>query len=150
MAALAGFKEDPQWIAKQMTPAITPSEAKQALEDLEKLGLLIRDGQGKLRQADSTIMTSDEVTSASIAQFHREMMRLGARSIDTVPSLEREISAVTISVSPAQAKEVKKLIQEFRKKVLEVVAENSPETDRVYELNFQLFPLTKRVNKEVA
>jgi uncharacterized protein (TIGR02147 family) len=150
MVVLSDFREDPAWISKRLSPSITPTEAKQALADLKQLGLLVRGADGVLRQADSTIMTSDEVTSASVAQFHREMIRLGSDSIDQIAPHERDISAVTVAVSPSQAVRLKEMIQKFRREALELVSESGPDTDRIYELNLQLFPLTRKSTEDAA
>jgi uncharacterized protein (TIGR02147 family) len=140
LVCLDGFREDPEWIAKKVMPAITVAEAKRALEDLILLGLLKRNDAGRLTQAESIISTEDEVTSSAIAQYHREMMKLAAESIDRIPREQRAIMAQTFGVSGEGAQKIKELIQRFRQEVFEVIS-GEHEPDAVYQLNFQLFPL---------
>ncbi len=141
LVSLVDFQEEPQWIAKKVFPAITTSEATQALHDLETLGLLCRDHDGKLRQAQKTVVTGNEVASSSVADYHREMLQKAADSIDTVPRAQREISAACIPVSKATAAKIKTMIQEFRDEILSLAAQDeAPET--IYQVNMQLFPIS--------
>ncbi|MCC6278446.1 MAG: TIGR02147 family protein [Oligoflexia bacterium] len=142
LVGLKGFQEDPNWIAKRVQPNIAPADAKKALDELIELGLIGRDpSTGKLFQTHQNIATQDEVTSASIAQFHKEMLQKAGESIDRFTRDKREISSVTVGISARTAKTVKEMVQRFRKEVMEVMAQD-PSPTVVYQLNFQLFPLT--------
>jgi uncharacterized protein (TIGR02147 family) len=136
-----GFKEDPQWIANKIKPAITTAEARRALEDLQKLDLVRRDANGKLVQSSPNLNTADEVTSSVVAQYHKEMLKKAAESIDRFPREKREISCATFSVTPQGARRIKELVQKFRQDILDITAQEvNPQN--VYQLNFQLFPLS--------
>ena len=54
----------------------------------------------------------------------------------------RDVSAVTVCVSEAAARRMKAEVQAFRKKIL-AIADEVKDGDEVYQLNMQLFPLTK-------
>ncbi|MDO8519306.1 MAG: TIGR02147 family protein [Deltaproteobacteria bacterium] len=140
-----GFREDPDWVAHQLIPPITVPEAKNALEDLEKLGLIKRES-GKLVQTNTFVSTGDEVASASVALYHKEMMQKGAESIDRFAAPDREISSVTVGVSQKTALQMKDLIQRFRRELL-TIAGQSEKTQGVYQVNFQMFPLSKMEEK---
>jgi uncharacterized protein (TIGR02147 family) len=136
-----GFKEDPQWIANKIKPAITTAEARRALEDLQKLDLVRRDANGKLVQSSPNLNTADEVTSSVVAQYHKEMLKKAVESIDRFPREKREISCATFSVTPHGARRIKELVQKFRQDILDITAQEvNPQN--VYQLNFQLFPLS--------
>ena len=137
---LPNFREYPEWIAKQIQPPISPGEAKKALEELIKLGLLQRDQKGKLIQSSTIVVTPDEVASSAIGKYHKEMMARAQESIDRVPRELRDISAQTFGISKETAKTIKEMIQNFRTNILEVVAREQA-ADSIYQLNFQLFPL---------
>jgi uncharacterized protein (TIGR02147 family) len=141
LVGMPGFKEDPAWIAKKFDPPITEQNVKKALNELQKLGLIIRDAEGRLTTAHSNINTANEVTSQTIAQYHREMMRLAAESIDRFPRTRREISSITMGVSEGTANLIKKRVQEFRAELANLIAQDSEGVDRVYQLNFQFFPM---------
>jgi uncharacterized protein (TIGR02147 family) len=149
LVATRGFKEDPEWIARKLRPAISPAQARTALAALEELGLLKRDENGKLVQSDRLLSTTDEVDSASVAEYHREMIRKGAESIDEFRGKDREISAATVSVDEKTAKQMKELVQRFRKELL-AIAVNCKESTGVYQINLQLFPLTDSDEEDAA
>lgn len=146
MMALPHFKEDPEWIAKNLKPSITTSEATKAIELLLKLGLVKRNKIGKLIPQDTTLSTGDEVSSTSIAQFHKNMMQKGMESIDQVAREKRDISSITIPVSHSNVQKIKQLIRNFRKQLL-VLSTDEKTPDEVYQANFQFFPLTQ-IKKE--
>jgi uncharacterized protein (TIGR02147 family) len=141
LVGMPGFKEDPEWIARRINPRITASEAKKAVEELLFLGLLERAANGRLIQTNANIATSNEVSSAFVALWHREMMKKAAESIDRHPREKREISAVTFKMSPAAVKQFKEVVDKFRDQVREI-ATNDHGDKAVYQMNLQLFPLT--------
>jgi uncharacterized protein (TIGR02147 family) len=141
LVTLPNFQEDPSWISEMMAPRITPQEAASGIQELIKMGLLKRDARGKLLQTDAIISTADEVTSSAVVQYHKQMMTLASESIERFPREARDISAQAFGISERNALEIKEMIQKFRKDVMEVVARDQvPEL--IYQLNYQLFPLT--------
>jgi uncharacterized protein (TIGR02147 family) len=60
-----------------------------------------------------------------------------------VPREEREISSLTLCVSHDVLLRLKERIREFRKELL-AIAELEGKPERVVQLNFQLFPLSRR------
>jgi uncharacterized protein (TIGR02147 family) len=136
------FRDDPRWIARRMLPNITAAEARSALRLLERLGMIVRDARGRLRQATPTITTGPEVRSRQIAEFHRTMLDHAKSSLERVPARERDISALTLCLGEHGLVLVKKAIQRFRRELLEV-AELEQQPRQVVQVNFQLFPLTQ-------
>lgn len=146
LAARADFSSDPAWVAEQLNPRVTAAQAARALSDLEKLGLLVRDDQGRLAQTTTIVATDDEVASEMVGSFHREMLRLASESIERFRGKDREVSSVTVGLSPSSAHQIKEAIQRFRGELLQIAAaDTSP--SRVFQLNFQLFPLSEEKPK---
>ena len=147
LTMLPEFSEDPAWIARRLVPPISPQQAQKALDLLLQLGLLERDESGRLVQADAFISTGDEVTSTSVANYHRTLIRMGAEALDRFPGSDRDISSVTMTLSEKNYREIKVLIQRFRKELL-AIADQDESPEGVYQVNFQLFPLAKGAGKE--
>jgi len=147
LTMLPEFSEDPAWIARRLVPPISPQQAQKALDLLLQLGLLKRDESGRLVQADAFISTGDEVTSTSVANYHRTMIRMGAEAMDRFAGPDRDISSVTMTLSEKNFQEIKTLIQRFRKELL-AIADQDQSPEGVYQVNFQLFPLAKGAGKE--
>jgi uncharacterized protein (TIGR02147 family) len=141
LSGTSGFREDPAWIARRLRPAVTVAEARDALEKLQTLGLLTRDSAGRLVQAEPTVSSGDEVSSAALVEFHRQMIRLGADSLERFPRERRDVSTVTVCVSATTSAEMKARIQRFRKELL-ALAERDPEPTEVFQWNCQFFPLS--------
>lgn len=148
LAYLPNFKNDPEWIANQINPPISVGEAKYAVEELLKLGFLIRKG-GNLVPSEGWLTTTDEVTSSAIAAYHRSLIKLGAESMERFPRDVRDISGQTFAVSLKTAKTLKEMIQVFRKEIERVVSKETPDSspDAVYQLNFQLFPVAGELDE---
>lgn len=142
MAARADFKDDPTWIAKQLLPPITTSEAKRAMDVLFSLELIERDKQGKIQRKDPIVTTGHEVRSLAIGNYHRQMIELGGQSIERVDSQHRDISAMTACIDAKTAAEIKKRIHSFRETIIDL-CENTPQQNLVYQMNIQLFPMNK-------
>lgn len=142
LVGVKDFREDPEWIAHQLNPPITAAEAKHALDELQQLGLLKKNTEGKLVQTNEFVSTGDEVASTSVRSFHAEMIKKGAESMDRYPASEREISSLTLSLSNKTAGQVKELIQRFRREIL-AIANQDEEAEGVHQINFQFFPLSK-------
>jgi uncharacterized protein (TIGR02147 family) len=137
------FDEDPRWIALQLEPPIATQEAKQALSTLEKLGLLHRDESGKLEQTDTLVTTGPGPLGHHIFNYHRTMLERAAVALDRTPREERDISTLTVCVSHDKLLELKQRLRDFRRDLLQL-AETDNEPERVVQINFQLFPLSKR------
>ncbi|MGZ3745239.1 MAG: TIGR02147 family protein [Pseudobdellovibrionaceae bacterium] len=147
LVALPEFQEDPVWIAERIKPRITPAEARKALEELKALGLVCRDKTGKLIQANPTVVTSNSITSAALAKYHREMMKKAGESIDRFPRESRDLSAMTLGVSAESVKIIKEMMEKFRRDIIEVASKDQG-IDSVYQLNVYLFPVTEVEKKE--
>lgn len=145
LAARADFRDDPAWIAQQLLPAISQQEAEHALATLLELGLLVREADGKVRQTDALLSTGPETRGLHIVAYHRAMVQRAMEAIDLVPAAERDISSLTLCLGEAGLRAFKERVQRFRKELLELSAlEANPE--QVVQINFQLFPLSRRRN----
>jgi uncharacterized protein (TIGR02147 family) len=125
-----------------VSPPITASEAKKSVTLLERLGLIFKDADGKYHVGDKTISTGTYEKALAIANFQRETMKLAQEALDRVPKTERDISTMTLGISGEALEKIQVLLQETRRKIAEI-ASADPGSDRVFQLNMQLFPLSK-------
>jgi uncharacterized protein (TIGR02147 family) len=143
LCARADFREDARWIGKTLLPPIAPKQAKQALAVLIQLGLLVRDERGRLQQAEILVETPDGPLGHHVVQFHRAMMKRAAEALDRVPRDEREIASLTLCVSEAKLRELKRELEAIREQLVQrYMADERPE--RVVQINFQMFPLSSK------
>jgi uncharacterized protein (TIGR02147 family) len=152
LVALPKFKEDPAWIASHVIPPIKPAEAKKALEDLLNLGLVQRNEEGRLVQSDALLSTPPEVSSAYIANWHKEYMKRALESLDLLPRDQRDISAVTIGFSKKNLAVLKEMLINFRKGVLHLASQQSEQSEKdiLVQVNVQMFLLAETDSDEGA
>lgn len=143
LVSLPDFREDAKWIASTLQPSISASQAKVALSTLCELGLLKRNSEGRLVQAEPLVTTGSGPHGHHVVNYHRTMINQAIRALDQVPREQRDISSVTISVPNAALDTLKKRIAAFRKEVLHL-AESLGPAEQVIQLNVQMFPLSLR------
>jgi len=132
-----------QQIAERLDPPVTVREAERALDVLLALDLIRKGERGGWRQNDKVITTGPEVRSVTVANYHRAMLNLASEAIDRHESSERDITALTLSVNHAQLGAIKDRIASCRRELLEM-ASSDQKSDQVYQVNFQVFPLTRK------
>lgn len=135
---------DYETLAGLLSPPITASEAKKSVALLERLGLIYKDADGTYRLQDKAISTGVYEKTLAIANFQRETMKLAQESLDRVPKTERDISTMTIGISQDALEKIQVLLQETRRKIAEIATADA-DSDRVFQLNVQLFPLSKKI-----
>jgi uncharacterized protein (TIGR02147 family) len=139
------FREDPEWIAARLNPRIKPAEARQALQSLMRLEMLVPDENGRLRQGTPHGTTGAETASLHMVNYHRTMMRLASESLERVDHAQRDISAVTLCLGPDGLETIKHAIVRFRRELLKL-SELETNPAQVVQVNFQLFPLSDAAN----
>jgi uncharacterized protein (TIGR02147 family) len=147
LVALAEFRDDPKWIAGALQPPISLAQAKAALATLFELGLLVRDEEGCIKQADPLVTTGSGPHGHHVVNYHRAMISQALRALDDVPRDERDISSVTLSVGERALSQLKERIASFRAEILQMADAFGP-AERVVQLNIQLFPLSANAKKE--
>ena len=137
-----GFKSDLVWVARKL--GISPIEVREAVERLERIGLLKIDSRGKWTKTNAKIFFPSHTSEESIRAFHKQMGLKAINALeDNSPDAfsKRSISGTTMAVNPAKMAEAKKKIEKFQKELASFVTEG-PCTE-VYQLNVQFFSLTK-------
>jgi uncharacterized protein (TIGR02147 family) len=106
-----------------------------------KLGMIKKAGGG-YEQTSPLIATDPEVNSFAVVNFHRAMGNLAVESLDRIPKNERSVTSCTVRVSPEIFAAMRKKTDDFRQELL-ALADSAGDGDRVYQVNFQLFPVSK-------
>ncbi len=140
MIVMPAFRQNPQTIAKKFLTPVTPKQVEAALRLLQKLGLIAKNADGQWLQSQALLSTGDLVSSTAATSFHHQMMTRAQEAL-TRDHKNRDISSVTIALSQQTFQKLQKRIQKFRKELL-ALADQESAPDAVYQMNFQLFPLT--------
>ena len=143
MAALPDFKEDPEAIAAQLRPPVKPKDVEHAFGVLLRLNLLKRDGTGKLVHTNASLTTPAEVESVEVYRFHQAMLNEAKRSMLETPPALRDITSLTIPIPKASLPALKERIKNFREEIIDLINKGNADYHEVYQLNIQLFPVTR-------
>ena len=129
-------------LAKRVSPPISMAEAKKAVDLLLKMGFIRKDKDGYFEQTDQFITTGYEAQSVAITNFLVSTLDLAREAIDRYPREQRSMSAVSFSISEEGYKAIDDRLKTFRREILEI-AKADKNRDRIYHVNFQIFPLSK-------
>lgn len=136
-------------IASMLEPRCTPQEVLATLHLLKELNLA-RLEKGNRWIANESLLTSGEGwKDIAIREFQRQTIRLAERSLERQDPQDRDISTLTVTLGEGDLAKVRELAKEFRRSVLQL-ASNTPEPDRVYQVNLQVFPLSRTKPKNGA
>jgi len=134
----------PSEIVRRLVPEVSSSEVKSAIHFLVKKGFLIQNEDGSYRQSEKSISSGNkDAASIALRSYHKQMGRLAIESLDSVPVDERNFSELLIGVTKKAYLQILDEMADFRRKVISIATQDDG-IDRVYSLNLQLFPLTKK------
>lgn len=130
-------------IAQRLCPAQKSEAVEASLQLMQQIGMIDRhEGQWVVR--DSSISTGDNFISSSVIEFHKQVIELAKQSLDRHGKNDRDITASTVSLSKENLEKIRQKVKELR---MEILAMSDADTNKqeVYQINFQIFPLSKEV-----
>lgn len=136
----------PKGLAKLCFPEVSADAVAQSLKFLTRSKLLRKSTRkGQYTQGRKSISTGTLPSSVmAVRNLHRQMGNLAVESLDSVPVSERNFSTITLGLTEGAYKDIVAEMQNFRRKVVDIAAKDQG-TERVYELNLQLFPLSQKI-----
>lgn len=136
------FRGDFGELAARLRPAITADEARKAVRLLEKLGLVARGEDGIWQTLDAHLTSGDNWTRHAVSGFQKQTLELALAALDDVPKEQREISTLTLAIPSAEMPALQDMVREFRARLARwALAAQS--ADSVYQLNIQIFPVSR-------
>ncbi len=135
---LKSFQSKPAWIAKML--GITTNEARAAIGRLMKLGIL-KEKNGNLIKVSKPLTTTNDVPSAAIRRFQREVLEKAILSLEEHSIQERDMSSMVMAIDTKNLKMAKEKIKKFRRSLSRFLERGRP--NRIYHLGVQLFPLSR-------
>jgi uncharacterized protein (TIGR02147 family) len=135
------FRPDPVWISRKLGRKISPTQAKEALENLEKIGMIVPDPVRGFSQSSGAITVADDTRSIAVFKYHQEMIKLASEALKFNNQDEREFNGATIAFPKEKLPELKERIRVFRKEINQL-ASSFRGADEIYQLNIQLFALS--------
>lgn len=137
------FNGDFDELAKIVNPPITCGQAKDSVELLERIGI-VKFKNGSYEVNKTHLKTPDTWKSLAVSNFQHAMIRLAGEALDRYPKDCRDFSTASMSISEEGILKIKERIKLFYQDVVEIVNEDSKQS-QVYELNIQLFPISRKL-----
>jgi uncharacterized protein (TIGR02147 family) len=141
------FQDDYRDLARMLEPPISTAEAQKAIKLLEELGLIRKNEQGIYEKTDPVITSGYDTRSLAVNQFIIETLDLAKVALDKLPREERSLSALTLSLPEDGYALVEEKVKNFRRELLEL-ARTCTDPKRVIQVNFQIFPVTRKPEGE--
>jgi uncharacterized protein (TIGR02147 family) len=139
LAEVPGFRADARWIAKRLK--ISVHQSTEALERLERVGLLIRE-KDILRPSPDFVITGSDMPSEAIRAYHRSLLEMAAQALDTQSPGERDITGICLAIDPRDLDELRREVEAFQDRVVRRYSKPGRKKE-VYQLECALFRLTE-------
>ena len=144
-----GGKADVRTLVKQITPAVSEDQVKEAIRVLKELKMITP--LASERYAVSTVnFTSAGATKVTaIRSYQNQLLTLAQNALVNIPPNERNISSVLACVDDECLEDLVEMTCEFRRQVQKRVAEVA-EPKKVMQFIFSLYPVADISDKETT
>ncbi len=136
------FAGDYKELGRQLSPPIGARPARQSVALLERLGMIRKTTDGKFELTSTQISSGLETRSVQIDNFIQQCIELAMAGLKRIPGNKRNYSTLTFSVPRDKIPEMEDRIRTFRRELSDWVSKQGSQ-DSVYQLNLQLFPMTR-------
>lgn len=134
----------PRDIARACKQKISAAEVAETLDFLVKAKLLKKDNSGNYQQTDKAISLGKvDAVPVAAREMQRQMGEFAVGALD-LPLSERDMSGLTMGITRRSYERIKNELAECRRRIMAIVVEDD-ETEKVYRLNMQLFPMSESI-----
>ena len=134
----------PRDIARVCKQKISAAEVAETLDFLVKAKLLKKDNSGNYQQTDKAISLGKvDAVPVAAREMQRQMGEFAVGALD-LPLSERDMSGLTMGITRRSYERIKNELAECRRRIMAIVVEDD-ETEKVYRLNMQLFPMSENI-----
>ena len=131
------------WLADKIFPRITVAQVENAKNLLLKLGLVVYDEKSqKWSSVDAILSTDSESSYLALRNYHKASIQLAQNALEHFGPEQRDVRSVTLGLPKSAYKELKSRLENFWVELMDFAGAQQ-KTDEVYQVNLQLFPLTK-------
>lgn len=142
MTELRSFRPDPEWIANELGPSVTPAMVSASLDLLQRLGLLELNADGNMRKTHVRLRTTANIPSSAIRSCHKQLIQRAYNAVERQTVDERFLSTLTFPVPMTKQAEARRMIADFRDQFVSTLQSDGGPFDEVYHLNIQFFRAT--------
>lgn len=143
MTDLKDFHESPEWIQARLHFTLTVSEIRETIERLLQLNLLKRDEQGRLTKSHGHLTTPQDVADLGTQTYHKAVSQMAGEAVFSQDVVGREFNSYSFNLKRDKLIKAKKAMRAFINDFLTEYEAKPGEGDETYQLNLQLFKLSK-------
>ncbi len=141
LSLLENFQNTAAWISYTLN--ISFAEAQTAIQRLERLGFITTDPKsGRWRVKTGLTTTMNTFTNTAFRKMQHQILALASQKMEEVPFERRDQSSMTMAIRRSRIPEAKKMIRNFRRKLMKHLQEGKKKDD-LYILSISLFPGTQ-------
>ncbi len=142
LMVMTNWNDDPGILAKMVRPAISVSDSREAVKNLLDSGMVSRSSDGDYTLAHDFV-TSVDVPVYIKKKARRDVLSLGVETVESIAPSEKYVSYSTVPLSKSLYNEAREMMDRVRESILAQVSDDT-DPEEVYEMVFQLFPVTQR------
>jgi uncharacterized protein (TIGR02147 family) len=142
LTQVKGFKCTPPWIKQNLRINQNLKDIEETLKRLKTLDI-IEEKNGKTIKNPKHIYTKLEIESTAIQQYHKLCGQMAMDQISKQSIDEKEFNAIAFNIQKKNLPKIKESIREFINQLIEEYEAPSHKGDETYQLNMQLFSLSK-------
>lgn len=141
------FRGDFAQLSRKLFPPITPTEAEESVELLERLGFVMRESDGIYHLCtEKNIKTGSEYSQTDKNRYHLEFMKVTKEVLQSHPPVQ-SISSTMLGISEKTYEMICNELSELKERIKKLI-ENETEADRVFLYQTILIPLTKNSSEK--
>jgi uncharacterized protein (TIGR02147 family) len=140
------FRGDYEELGKLLNPPLSATEARDAVDLLQGLKLIRKAAHGGYETTDRVVLSGPQITPAQVRPAIEGNLDLARRALGAFAAPQRPFSYLTVSVSEKSSRQIQEMLHDFKRRVFELVTKDT-EVDRLYQLNFQFFPLSELITR---
>lgn len=139
LASCSGFRADPAWLAQRIVPAVTELQARDAVNALLRVGMLVprADGGWDVNSVRTGSVLLDRSRAAPALRLRASVRELAGRSRGR-PN-ERHDGVTTMALSEARAELLLARLREVEQELVQLAVDDPGPRNRVFVLATQLF-----------
>jgi uncharacterized protein (TIGR02147 family) len=141
---VVNFKDDYDILSKKIHPQLSSKKIRESIELLKELGLIQQNADGYYKPTDKSITTGPFVKDDLVKQYQIQCMELAEKALLQKGDMPQSFTTNTISISEEGYKRLEKRLARFMSEVRSLVHKDERPADRVYQMNVQLFPSSKK------
>lgn len=117
---------------------VSVHQVRSWLDILKRVGLIGLDGI----PAEVNFQIPDQARALVVRGLHKQMLQKAIEAADDIAVDERDLSFLTLSLTPENYDQARKKVAQFREEMSELFSDNKT-AEAIYQLNFQIFPILK-------